>query len=120
MVSTITQNFYLNGSKFRDFCTQPPPSPQEKTNYLDKAVTDVTVEVGQAVKEIKKPSKAKFKIWIVVAAWVVAMAIGIALSVFGGITANHLMAKFGTFIVMGLAGIGIKVFQKAFEQFDKD
>ncbi len=119
MVTTITQNFYLAGSRFRDFHTQSQPN-QKKSNCLNKPVSDVTIEVAEAVKEIKKPTKTKFKIWIVVAAWVVAMALGIGLSIFGGITANHLMAKFGTFIVMGLAGLGIKVFQQAFEEFNKD
>jgi hypothetical protein len=115
MVTTVIQNFYLDKSEFRDFYA-PQTSTIHSKPKLDgnKEVENITSKVA------KQPKKSHLKTIIMVAAWVVAMAVGILLCVFGGIGVNSLMSKYGTLIVMGVAGFGIKIFQSAFKEFKPD
>ena len=111
MPVNVIQNFYLESANFRDF-RMPASSEAYKQ---EKVVTNETKEVGKVVNEAKTSNKSTAKKWLLIAAWIVTLLLGIGLAIGGGVTANGLMADLGTLIVTAMSGIGIKLFEKAFE-----
>ena len=111
MPVNVIQNFYLEGANFRDF-RMPASSQADKQ---EKVVTNETKTVEKVAKEVKTSNKSTAKKWLLIAAWIITLFLGIGLAIGGGVTANGLMADLGTLIVTAMAGIGIKLFEKAFE-----
>ena len=111
MPVNVIQNFYLEGANFRDF--RMPASAQ--ADKPEKVVTNETKTVEKVAKEAKTSNKSSAKKWLLIAAWIITLFLGIGLAIGGGVTANALMADLGTLIVTAMSGIGIKLFEKAFE-----
>jgi hypothetical protein len=116
MPVTVVQNFHLSGSTFRDFHLAGNPQAgttnAKEKDSTQKKTTDVTKEVAQAAKALPKSNTKK---WLLIAAWVLTLFLGIALAIAVGVTANSIMADLGTLISTAMAGIGIKLFENAFE-----
>jgi hypothetical protein len=114
MTITVTQNFYFAGANLRDIYLSAPPIRHDPPNFGGKVVSNETASVNKvqlASREhpVLSESKTNIKRWILIAAWIVGMVIGLTLATIGACTANPLLTQLGNVVMTAFTGIGTKI-----------